>query len=131
MAGHRIDADELPYSPEKLPRKRDVTGPEFFELDLRTGTVVGVDEFPEARKPSWKVTVDFGPVVGVLRTSAQITNYRRDELLGRTIVGAVNLGVRRIAGFDSQFLVLGALAPDGTVNLLAPDGPVLPGSVVA
>ena len=70
-------------------------------------------------------------MVGRLRCSAQITNYTAEELLGRTVVGAINLGVRRIAGFMSEFLVLGALDPDGTVRLLElPEG-VRPGSVVA
>lgn len=131
MAQHSIDPENLPYAPEKLPRKADITGPDFFALDMRVGRVVEVEEFPEARKPSWKITVDFGPVVGPLRSSAQITNYTREELLGRLVVGAINLGVRRIAGFESQFLVLGGLLPDGTVQLLSPDGDPEPGSVVA
>src|SRR3546814_4689641 len=63
----------------------------------------------------------FGPVVGVLETSAQITHYRIETLIGRRVVGALNLGEKRIAGFKSQFLVLGALAPDGQVHLLAAD----------
>ena len=131
MAQHQIDPVDLPYSPEKLPRKRDITGPDFFALDLRTGTITEVEEFPEARKPAYKITVDFGPVVGSLRSSAQITNYSRESLLGRTVVGAINLGVRRIAGFESQFLVLGALAADGTVQLLSADGDPPAGSFVA
>jgi tRNA-binding protein len=81
--------------------------------------VLEVDEFPEARKPAWKLSVDFGPEIGTLRTSAQITNYSREELIGRAVVGAVNLGTKRIAGFTSEFLVLGAVDPDdGTVHLL-------------
>lgn len=131
MAQHSIDPTNNPYSPEKLPRKTRITGPDFFEVDMRTGTIVAIEEFPEARKPAWKLTVDFGPVVGELRTSAQLTNYGKDELLGRKVVGAINLGVRRIAGFESQFLVLGALSPDGTVNLLGFDDSVANGSVVA
>lgn len=131
MAQHEIDPGRLPYAPEKLPRKHDVTGPDFFALDLRLGEVIAVDDFPEARKPAYKITVDFGPVVGTLRTSAQVTNYDRTRLLGRKVVGAINLGVRRIAGFESQFLLLGALGPDGTVNLLAPDGDPPNGAVVA
>ncbi len=75
------------------------------------------------RTPAFKLTVDFGPVVGTLRTSAQVTNYTADDLVGRTAVGAVNLGRKRIAGFTSGFLILGALDPDGTVRLLElPDG---------
>ena len=96
----------------------EVGADHFFAVDMRVGRVTAVDPFPEARKPAWKLTVDFGPDVGVLRTSAQVTNYSADELLARLVVGAVNLGTKRIAGFVSQFLVLGALAPDGTVHLL-------------
>src|SRR5688572_23139497 len=123
MAQHEIDSEKLIYSPEKLERKAEVGSDGFFAVDMRTGVVVDVDEFPEARKPSYKLKVDFGPVVGVLQTSAQITNYPREELLGRTVVGAINLGSKRIAGFKSEFLILGALDPDGTVRLLElPDG---------
>ncbi|HVL64886.1 MAG TPA: tRNA-binding protein [Actinomycetota bacterium] len=131
MPQHEIDPASLPYAPEKLPRKADVGAAAFFELDLRAGRVLEVEEFPEARKPAWKVTVDFGPSVGTLRTSAQITNYRRAELLGRMVVGALNLGVKKIAGFTSEFLILGALDPDGTVRLLAVEDDVLPGAPIA
>lgn len=131
MAQHTIDPDERPYEPAKLPRKRDVSGPDFFALDLRIGEIVSAEEFPEARKPAYKIEVDFGPVVGRLRTSAQLTNYPVDALLGRVVVGAINLGIRRIAGFESQFLILGALEPDGTVRLLSPDETPPLGAVVA
>jgi tRNA-binding protein len=123
VAQHEIDRDRLPYAPDRLDRKPDVGADGFFAVDMRTGRVTGVEPFPEARKPAWKLTVDFGPVVGTLRTSAQITNYTADELLGRLVVGAINMGRKRIAGFTSEFLVLGALDPDGTVRLLElPDG---------
>ncbi|MFN8050533.1 MAG: tRNA-binding protein [Acidimicrobiales bacterium] len=131
MANHTIDPDDLPYEPSKLPRKRDITGPDFFALDMRVGEVVAARPFPEARKPAYQLEVDFGPVVGVLRTSAQITNYPLDELVGRQVVGAINLGIRRVAGFESQFLVLGALAPDGSVHLMSPDTTVPLGAPVA
>lgn len=131
MSGHRIDPDGTPYDPARLPAKPDA-GPEgFAALDLRVGRVVAVEPFPEARDPAWKLTVDFGPVLGQLRTSAKITHYTAQELEGRTVVGAVNLGTRRIAGFASQFLVLGGLERDGTVRLLVPDADLPPGSVVA
>jgi tRNA-binding protein len=128
---HVIDPDGLPYAPEQLSRKDDVGAEGFFALDLRAGRVVGVEPFPEARKPAWKLTVDFGPVIGELRTSAQITNYAADDLQGRLVVGAVNLGTKRIAGFTSEFLVLGALDPDGTVRLLQLEPDVQPGAPVA
>jgi tRNA-binding protein len=131
VVSHSIDPDGLPYAPERLERKPDVGAEGFFAVDMRAGRVVAVEPFPEARKPAWKLTVDFGPVVGTLRTSAQITNYTAGELEGRLVVGALNLGRKRIAGFTSEFLVLGALDPDGTVRLLElPDG-VLPGAPIA
>jgi tRNA-binding protein len=120
-----------PFDPEHLVRKDDVGADAFFAVDMRAGVVTAVDDFPEARKPAWKLTVDFGPVVGELQTSAQVTNYSRDELLGRTVVGAVNLGRKRIAGFVSEFLVLGALDPDGTVRLLELPAGVQPGAPIA
>ncbi len=131
MGQHDIDPAALPYAVEKLPRKPDVGAEGFFALDLRAGRVTDVAAFPKARKPSWKLTVDFGPVIGPLQTSAQITNYSADELLGRTVVGAINLGRKRIAGFTSEFLILGALDPDGTVRLLELPAGVEPGAPIA
>ena len=110
-------------------RKPDIGADAFFTLDLRVGRVLDVQPFPEARRPAWKMSVDFGPTVGVLRTSAQVTNYRVDDLTGRLVVGAINLGTKRIAGFVSEFLVLGGIEADGTVHLLAVDG-VEPGAPV-
>lgn len=115
-------------------RKPEITPDGFFAVDLRVGRVEEVEEFPQARVPAWKLTVDFGPGVGRLRTSARITNYPADDLVGRLVVGAVNLGTKRIAGFASEFLVLGALEPDGTVHLLDVDdldGGIEPGAPVA
>lgn len=128
MVPERSDAQ--PFDPEKLERKQDLSAADFFALDIRVGRVVAVDEFPEARKPAWKVEVDFGPVVGTLTTSAQITNYSRDELQGRLVVGAINLGTKRIAGFTSQFLILGSMDPDGTVRLLQVEDGVAPGAPI-
>ena len=131
MPTHSIDPDGLPYAPEGLDRKPDVGAEGFFAVDMRVGVVTAVEPFPEARKPARKLTVDFGPVVGTLRTSAQVTNYTTDELTGRLVVGALNLGRKRIAGFTSEFLILGALDPDGTVRLLElPEG-VRPGAPIA
>ncbi|HTU87333.1 MAG TPA: hypothetical protein VMF57_17265, partial [Solirubrobacteraceae bacterium] len=73
---------------------------QFQAVDMRVGRVVSVEEFPEARVPAWKLTIDFGPEVGIKRSSAQITHYPREELEGRLIVGVVNLTPRRIAGFS-------------------------------
>ena len=113
-----------------MERKPDVGADAFFALDLRVGRVLEVEPFPEARRPAWKLAVDFGPEVGVLRTSAQVTNYSAEELAGRLVVGAINLGSKRIAGFKSEFLVLGGITDDGVVHLLAVDG-VEPGDPVA
>ena len=131
MSEHVIDPSE-PYHPEKLDKKDYVGAATYFEMDLRTGIILEVEEFSEMRKPSYKIHVDFGPVIGKLWSSAQITNYSRAQLIGRTVVGAVNLGDKTLpTGFVSQFLVLGSLDPDGTVRLLElPEG-VLPGSMVA
>jgi tRNA-binding protein len=131
MGQHVIDPEQRPYDPERLDRKPDITIDEFFALDLRTGRITDVQEFPEARKPAYKITVDFGPVVGTLTTSAQITNYSIDELKGRVAVGAINLGTKRIAGFKSEFLILGSLDPDGTVRLLQLEEGVGPGAPIA
>ena len=128
---HSIDPAGRPYAPGSIPRKDDVGADAVFALDLRVGRVTDVQPFPEARKPAWKVTADFGPVVGDLRTSAQITSYSAEELIGRLVVGAINLGPKRIAGFTSEFLILGSLDPDGTVRLLQLEDGVVPGAPVA
>lgn len=131
MGQHDIDPDNLPYALEKLPKKEDISANEFFALDLRTGRILEVDDFPEARNPSYKITVDFGPQVGTLTTSAKVTNYTKEELINRMVVGAINLGTRRIAGFKSEFLILGSLDPDGTVRLLQLEEGVVPGAPIA
>ena len=118
-------------APRPEPAKPDVDPDAFSALDLRVGRVLAVDPFPEARAPAWKLTVDFGPSIGERRTSAQITNYAADDLVGRLVVGAVNLGVKRIAGFRSEFLVLGSIQADGTVLLLDPDPAAAPGDPIA
>ena len=131
MSEQIIDSSE-PYHPEKLDKKEYIGAAAYFEMDLRTGIILEVEEFLEMRKPSYKIHVDFGPVIGKLWSSAQITNYSRAQLIGRTVVGAVNLGDKTLpTGFVSQFLVLGSLDPDGTVRLLELPKGVLPGSMVA
>jgi tRNA-binding protein len=94
---------------------------EFQQIDMRVGRVVSVSEFPEARNPAWKLEIDFGPEVGVKRSSAQITHYARKDLEGRLVIGVVNFPPRRIATFDSEVLVLGAIDPEKGVVLLQPD----------
>jgi tRNA-binding protein len=120
-----------PYDPEALRRKPDVGADGFFSVDMRVGRIVAVDDFHEARAPSYKIEVDFGPMVGVLRTAAQATHYSKDDLMGRLVVGALNLGPKRIAGFKSEFLVLGAMDPDGTARLLRLEEGVEPGAPIA
>ena len=132
MAQHEIDTGNLPYHPEKLPRKEYVGVNDYFSLDIRVGKIINVLQYPEMRKPSYKIQVDFGPIVGILSSSAQITNYSRSDLIERLVVGAINLGEKTLpGGFISQFLILGALDPDGSVNLLELSENVLLGSIVA
>jgi tRNA-binding protein len=95
---------------------------DFRELDLRVGTVVSAAPFPEARKPSIKLEIDFGPAVGRKRSSAQLTaRYAPEQLVGRQVVAVVNFPPRRIAGFESEVLVLGAMPTAEDVVLLAVD----------
>ena len=98
---------------------------------MRVGRIIEVEEFPEARVPAWKLTVDFGDEVGVKRSSAQITHYTHEELQGRLVVGVVNFPPKRIAGFASEVLVLGALDEEKGVVLLRPDDDVALGSRIA
>lgn len=105
------------------------TAEEFLAIDMRVGTVLRAEDFPEARKPSIKLVIDFGPELGTRRSSAQLTiRYAPDQLVGRQVVAAVNLGSRRIAGFTSEVLVLGAMPTAADVVLLALDQPVANGT---
>ncbi|MEA2169397.1 MAG: tRNA-binding protein [Solirubrobacteraceae bacterium] len=97
-----------------------ITYDEFVAVDMRVGRVLEVHEFPEARKPAWKLTIDFGEEIGVKRSSAQITNYAREELEGRLIVAVVNFPPRQIGPFMSEVLCLGATDTAGNIILLEP-----------
>lgn len=97
---------------------------DFDKLDIRVGRVVAVEDFPEARKPAWKLEVDFGEEIGRKRTSAQITNYTREELEGRLVVGVVNFPPRQIGRVLSEVLVLGVPDEEGRVILLQPSSEV-------
>lgn len=101
---------------------------DFQRVDMRVGLVRHVEEFPQARTPAWKLTIDFGPEIGTRRSSAQITSYAHEELLGRRVVAVVNLPPRRIGRFVSEVLVLGALDTERGVVLLTPDENAAPGS---
>jgi tRNA-binding protein len=95
---------------------------EFLRVDIRIGTIIGVDEFPEARKPALKLTIDFGSAIGRKRSSAQIVaNYRRDELIGKQVAAVVNFPSRQIGPFCSEVLTLGFPDTDGKVVLFSPD----------
>jgi tRNA-binding protein len=97
---------------------------QFLAVDMRVGRVTAVEAFPEARKPAWKLTIDFGPELGTKRSSAQITNYAREDLEGRRVVAVVNFPPRQIGPFMSEVLTLGASDADGNIILLAPDADV-------
>ncbi len=94
---------------------------QFLEIDMRVGRVTAVEDFPEARKPAWKLTIDFGPEIGQRRSSAQVRNYSRAELEGLLVVAVVNFPPRQIGPFMSEVLVLGAPDEQGNVILLHPD----------
>jgi tRNA-binding protein len=100
---------------------------DFKRVDMRIGRVTAVDEFPEARVPAWKLTIDFGPELGERRSSAQITHYSREQLDGALVVGVINLTPRRVGPFVSEVLVLGALDDRLGVVLLRPDADAEPG----
>jgi tRNA-binding protein len=93
----------------------------FMEVDMRIGRVIAAEEFPEARQPAWKLTIDFGPEIGTKRSSAQIAHYGREELEGTLVTAVVNFPPRQIGPFMSEVLVLGALDEERGVVLLRPD----------
>lgn len=103
----------------------------FQEIDMRVGRVVEVEDFPEARRPAWKLRVDFGPELGVRRSSAQLTHYPREALEGRLVVAVVNLPPRQVGPVRSEVLVLGALDPEKGVVLLQPDQDAALGARIA
>jgi tRNA-binding protein len=99
---------------------------EFDKVDLRSGTVIKAELFPRAKKPAYKVWVDFGAEIGVKQTSAQVTvHYNCDSLVGRQVMGCVNLGDKNIAGFTSEFLLVGFPDENGAICLVTVD-PVVP-----
>ena len=102
------------------PVAPETTFERFMEVDVRVGRIVEVEDFPEARRPAWKLRVDFGPEIGVKRATAQITNYTREELEGRLVVAVVNFPARQVGPVRSEVLVLGTYSAEG-VLLLSPE----------
>jgi tRNA-binding protein len=105
------------------------TWDEFERLRLTVGVITGVEDFPEARNPAYKLTIDFGPS-GTRRSSAQATHYAKDELRGRQVVCVLGFEPKRVAGFESEVLVLGSYSDAHGVVLLQPDRDVEPGSPI-
>ena len=100
----------------------DLTWSEFERIDMRVGTIIEVNDFPEARKPAYQLTIDFGAEIGIRKSSAQITKrYQKEDLVNRQIVAVVNFPRKQIGKFMSECLVLGAVGEEGDVILLAPD----------
>ena len=115
MAGEKGDEPPAPT----------ISYDDFRLVDIRAGTIVGVEPFPEARRPAFKLTIDFGPIIGLRCSSAQITtHYEPQRLVGRQVAGVVNFPVKQIGKFMSEVLVLGFPDAAGEVVLIAPDRPV-------
>jgi tRNA-binding protein len=112
------------------PPAEEIVPADFARVDMRVGRVVEVEDFPEARRPAWKLRVDLGPDVGIKRSSAQVTNYSREELLDRLVVAVVNFPPRQIGPVRSEVLVLGSMRGD-VVKLLTPEPDAQPGDRIA
>lgn len=95
---------------------------DFEKVDIRIGTIIAVEDFPEAKKPAYKITVDFGTEIGIKKSSARITDlYKKEDLLGKQIIGVVNFPPKKIGPFDSEFLCTGFYRDDDTVVLAIPE----------
>jgi tRNA-binding protein len=93
----------------------------FFDLDIRVGKIIKVEDFKEAIKPAYKLEIDFGKAIGVKKSSAQITNYSKEDLLDRKVISVINLGEKQVGPFISQCLVLGSITKNNDVLLLSPE----------
>jgi tRNA-binding protein len=108
---------------------KELSWDEFEQVELRVGTVTAVEEFPEARRPAWKLWIDFGEDIGKRKSSAQITDlYDADSLLGRQVIAVVNFPRKQIGPFMSECLVTGFYQPDGAIVLAVPERPVQNGA---
>lgn len=95
---------------------------DFTKVDIRVGTIISVEEFPDARKPAFKLFIDFGPVIGCKKSSAQIIHlYKKESLIGRQILAVVNFPIKQIGSFMSEVLVLGLSNEKGEITLVAPE----------
>ena len=111
---------------------KQISWKDFEEVELRAGTITDVETFPEARKPAYKISVDFGPQIGVLKSSAQITDiYPSEELVGKQVIGVVNFPPKKIGPFISEFLITGFYREDNTVVLAVPEREVPNGAKLA
>ena len=97
-----------------------ITYNDFEQVDIRVGRIINIEDFPQARKPAYKLTIDFGPEIGIKRSSAQITNYTKEELRGKQVIAVVNFPPRQIGPFLSEVLTLGVPDGNGNVILLTP-----------
>lgn len=103
----------------------EISWGDFEKVELRVGTIISVDEFPEARRPAWKLIIDFGDEVGVKKSSAQITvRYSKQDLLGKQVVAVVNFPAKQIGPFMSECLVTGFNDSDGAIVLISPDAQI-------
>lgn len=104
---------------------KEINWQQFEMIELRTGTIIEVEDFPEARIPAYKVKADFGPEIGIKKSSAQVTDlYSKTELLGKQIIGVVNFPIKQIGPMRSEFLLTGFYQEDRSVVLAVPERPV-------